>query len=143
MIGLPSSLGQSESDEDVALNAEHLLLLLGLRVIEAEQVKDAMGRQQQHLLEGRMTRRLGLGDGDLRADDDVAEQPGGREVVLAARAQGIATTLGLAASLLVTRRELEALVCGEVPRRLRDGWRGEALAALLAEPPTSDVPLWE
>lgn len=71
--------------------------------------------------------------------------PAGRAALkaLTSKAQAIASTLGLASSLLVTRRELEALVCGEVPRRLRDGWRGQALADLLAEPPQGDGPLWE
>ena len=63
---------------------------------------------------------------------------------LSAQAQAIAAELGIASSLLVTRRELEGLVCGEVSPRLRDGWRGTVLATLLAaRPDSTDGPLWE
>src|SRR6185369_11359744 len=58
---LPSSLGQREADQDVALDAEHLLLVVGLRVIEAEQVQHAVRRQQQQFIEHRMAGLLGLG----------------------------------------------------------------------------------
>ena len=69
-----SSLGEREADEDVALQAEHLLLLLGLRVVEAEEVQHAVGGEQQHLVERGVPRGLAPGDRDLRAHHDVAEQ---------------------------------------------------------------------
>ena len=63
---------------------------------------------------------------------------------LSARAQDIAQRLGIAPSILITRRELEALVCGETPPRLRDGWRGSELGELLAlRAEISDDGLWE
>ncbi len=63
---------------------------------------------------------------------------------LSARAQEIAQRLGIASSILITRREIEALVCGETPPRLRDGWRGPELAELLAlRAEISDDGLWE
>ncbi len=63
---------------------------------------------------------------------------------LSARAQDIAQRLGIAPSILVTRRELEVLVCGETPPRLRDGWRGPELAELVElRAETSDESLWE
>ena len=63
---------------------------------------------------------------------------------LSARAQDIAQGLGIAPSILITRRELEALVCGETPPRLRDGWRGSELGELLAlRAEISDDGWWE
>ena len=63
---------------------------------------------------------------------------------LTAQAQDIAASLGIAASILITRREIEMLVCGELPPRLREGWRGQALALLVAARAESgDDGLWE
>ena len=63
---------------------------------------------------------------------------------LAARAQDIAQQLGLASTLLITRRELEALIAGEPVPRVRDGWRGSVLVELLAmRPDPADSSLWE
>ena len=63
---------------------------------------------------------------------------------LSARAQEIAQRLGIASSILITRREIEALVCGDTPPRWRDGWRGPELAELLAlRAEISDDGLWE
>ena len=63
---------------------------------------------------------------------------------LSACAQAIAQGLGLAPSILITRRELETLVCAEKPPRLRDGWRGPVLAELVALcDATSNEGLWE
>lgn len=64
--------------------------------------------------------------------------------LLSARAQEIAQQLGIVASILVTRRELEMLACDEVPARIGDGWRGPALASLLALHAETRVEgLWE
>ena len=76
-----------EADEEVALEAEHLLLLLGLGVVEAEQVQEAVRREQQQLVHRGVPGGLRLRLGDLRAQHDVAEQPGGRRLVLGAGAQ--------------------------------------------------------
>ena len=63
---------------------------------------------------------------------------------LSARAQDIAQRLGIAPSILITRREVEMLVCGELPPRLRDGWRGPVLAELVApRAETRDDGWWE
>ena len=63
---------------------------------------------------------------------------------LAACAQDIAQRLGIASSILITRRELEAMVAGETPPRLRDGWRGPELGELLAlRAALSDDGWWE
>ena len=63
---------------------------------------------------------------------------------LSACAQDIAQRLALAPSILITRREIEMLVCAELPPRLRDGWRGPVLAELVAlRATTSDDGLWE
>src|SRR4051794_28408383 len=87
IMRLAFPLGEREADEDVALDAEHLLLVVGLRVIEAEQVQHAVRGQEQQLVENRVTRLLGLSDGDLRTEHDVAEQTGRRDLIVAARAQ--------------------------------------------------------
>ena len=71
-----ASLLQGEADQDVPLDAEHLLLLGRLGVVEPEQVQDAVGGEQEQLLEGAVAGGLRLGLGDLRAEHDVAEQPG-------------------------------------------------------------------
>jgi hypothetical protein len=55
--------------------------------IEAQQVQQAVGGQQQHLVERGVARGLGLGDGHLRAQHDVAEQARGRDGVVAAGTQ--------------------------------------------------------
>src|SRR3954469_21041236 len=78
------SFGEREADQDVALDAEHLLLVAGLRVIEAQQVKHSVRGQQQQLVEHRMTGLLGLGHRHLRAEHDVAEQTGRGDLVIAA-----------------------------------------------------------
>jgi ribonuclease D len=43
--------------------------------------------------------------------------------LLGGKVRDIARTLGIAAPLLMTRREMEQLVCGHVPERVHDGWR--------------------
>src|SRR4051794_8613978 len=60
IMRLAFPLGEREADEDVALDAEHLLLIVGLRVIEAEQVQHAVRRQQQQLVEHRVASLLSL-----------------------------------------------------------------------------------
>ena len=76
--------------EELLLEAEHLLLLLGLHVVVAEQVQDAVGGQQHQLVVHRVAGGARLPDGDRRAEDDVAEQrrtglgvvgPGGVQLV--------------------------------------------------------------
>jgi ribonuclease D len=63
---------------------------------------------------------------------------------LSACAQALAQQLGIAASILVTRRELEMLTSDELPPRLRDGWRGAQLAPLVALHADTRVDgLWE
>lgn len=63
---------------------------------------------------------------------------------LSACAQDIARQLGIAASILITRRELEMLVFDETPARVRDGWRGAQIGALLALHAETRVDgLWE
>ncbi len=59
----PSSVGE-EGQEQPPLQREHLLLVLGLGVVVAEQVQDAVGREQQHLLLGGVARGLRLARGD-------------------------------------------------------------------------------
>src|SRR5690625_2191141 len=67
-----SALGE-EGEEELALEREHLVLLLRLGVVEAEQVEDAVRGEEEQLLGGAVTGGLGLGGGDLRAEHDVAE----------------------------------------------------------------------
>ena len=62
-----------EGEQQLALELEHLALLLGLRVVVAEQVQDAVRRQQQQLLLGRVAGLGGLLGRDGRAEHDVAE----------------------------------------------------------------------
>lgn len=63
---------------------------------------------------------------------------------LSACAQELAQRLGISASILVTRRELESLIFDELPPRLRDGWRGAELGELLAlHADTRTEGLWE
>jgi ribonuclease D len=47
--------------------------------------------------------------------------------------QTIADELGLNASILLTRREMEQIVRGELPARIVHGWRGNVLGDLLAK----------
>ena len=89
----------------------------------------------------------------LRAPAPTIELPAVRRLTTAGRAelkrlsvcaQDIAQRLALAPSILITRRELEMLVCAELPPRLRDGWRGPVLTELLAlRAETSDEGLWD
>jgi hypothetical protein len=44
-------------------------------MVEAEEVQDAVGGEEQELLQRRVASRFGLGFGDLRAQNDVAEEP--------------------------------------------------------------------
>ena len=69
------------------------------------------------------------------------EQPAQRRLTAAGRrllkaigqrAQEIAGELNVAVSLLVTRRELEACICGQVPARLSAGWRQAVLRDVVA-----------
>jgi len=50
----------------------------------------------------------------------------------AARLRARAEALGVQPAILMTRREIEALVRGERPQRLVDGWRAEVLADVVA-----------
>src|SRR5690554_1144417 len=84
--GLPA-LFHGETDQEVALQAEHLLLFDGFGVIETEQVQDAMGGQHEQLIERAVACRLGLGRGDLRAEHHVAQKVGRADRVFRARAQ--------------------------------------------------------
>ena len=96
----------------------------------AQNIFDALHAPVQ-ILESRTVRRL---------------TPAGRAELkrLSARAQEIAQDLGLAPSILITRRELESLVCAQMPTRLRDGWRGPVLAELVAmRAQIGDDGLWE
>jgi hypothetical protein len=74
---LPLSVVARESDQDVALDAEHLAFLGGLGVVEAEEVQDAVRRQQEQLVHERVAGGLRLYLRDLGAQDHVAEKPGG------------------------------------------------------------------
>ncbi|MGE0485359.1 MAG: ribonuclease D [Gammaproteobacteria bacterium] len=49
----------------------------------------------------------------------------------AAAVRGCAEGYGIAPALLLTRREIEALVAGQLSTRLRDGWRGEVLGDIV------------
>ena len=63
---------------------------------------------------------------------------------MATRAQAVAQTLAIAPTILVTRRELDAVVCGETPARLLAGWRQQVLAPMLADFGAADgALLWE
>ena len=81
-VGMPvtrvslAALGQ-EGQQEAALEVEHLLLLLGLGVVVAQEVEDAVDGEQEHLLDGGVAGGQGLLGGDLRAQDDVAQGPGG------------------------------------------------------------------
>ena len=55
------------------LQGEHLLLLVGLGVVVAEQVQHPVHGQQRELVPERMSGRLSLFGGELRAQHDVAE----------------------------------------------------------------------
>ena len=77
------------------------------------------------------------------ADDDPARgaQPGGppsvadrqRAKACAARVRARAAELGIGASLLLTRRDIEHLVAGQVPSRAAAGWRAPLLADVVDE----------
>src|SRR5215207_10536731 len=56
--------------EELLLEAEHLLLLVGLHVVVTEEVEDAVGGQQDQLVVHRVAGGAGLPDGDRRAEDD-------------------------------------------------------------------------
>ena len=51
IMRLPSSFGEGEADQDIALDAEHLFLVVRFDVIEAEQVQQSVCGQQHKLLE--------------------------------------------------------------------------------------------
>ncbi len=59
--------------------------------------------------------------------------------LLGARVGEIGQTLGIAPSLIMTRKEMERIVGGEMPARIANGWRGEvagdAIAAVLEMTP--------
>ena len=61
---------------------------------------------------------------------------------LSTQAQTIAQELALAPTVVVTRRELEAVLCGDVPARLQTGWRRSVLAAIIDELPVGGDPIW-
>ena len=59
--------------EQLALQGEHLLLLVRLGVVVPEQVQHTVHRQQREFVAERMSRRLSLFGRELRAQHDVAE----------------------------------------------------------------------
>src|SRR6478672_4745869 len=65
---------REERQQQLALQLEHLTLLVGLGVVVAEQVQDAVRREEQHLLDRGVTRLDGLLRRDRRAEHDVAER---------------------------------------------------------------------
>ena len=92
-VPLPRAVGRSaaageEGQQELALELEHLALLVRLGVVEAEQVQDAVRREQQQLLVGGVAGLLGLVRRDARAQHDVAEDAprSGSSVVAAAAA---------------------------------------------------------
>src|SRR6476661_10423705 len=64
-----------EREQQLALQLEHLAFLVGLGVVVAEQVQDAVRREQQHLLDRGVAGLGGLLRGDRGTQDDVAERP--------------------------------------------------------------------
>ena len=58
---------REEGQQQSALKVEHLLLLLRLGMVVAQKVEDAVGGQQEHLLDSGVARLDGLLGGDLRA----------------------------------------------------------------------------
>ena len=85
MVG-PAAAGE-EGQQQLALQLEHLPLLLGLGVVVAEQVQDAVRREQQQLLLGGVAGLGGLPGRDARAEHDVAEHALLGLLALAAGAQ--------------------------------------------------------
>src|SRR5690606_3147504 len=65
LLGVGRSPARQEGQEELALQGEHLLLLLRLGVVEAEQVEDAVRGEEQELLGGRVAGRAGLLRRDL------------------------------------------------------------------------------
>src|SRR6478736_1477150 len=65
---------REERQQQLALQLEHLALLVRLGVVVAEQVQDAVRRQQEHLLDRGVTRLDRLLRGHRRAQHDVAER---------------------------------------------------------------------
>ena len=70
---LTGSSGRSPGGEQLVLEAEHLLVLLGLGVVVAEQVQDAVHGQQLDLGLGAVAGGRALLLGDRRAQHQVAE----------------------------------------------------------------------
>jgi hypothetical protein len=66
-----------ESGDQVALQTEHLALLLGLGVIEAQQVQQSVRGEQDQLVDGRVAGRLSLRLGDLGQSTMSPSSPGG------------------------------------------------------------------
>src|SRR3954454_9422056 len=60
--------------EQAVLQAEHLTLLLGLAVVVAQQMQDAVDGEQVQLVGEAVARLARLRRGERRAEDDVAEQ---------------------------------------------------------------------
>jgi ribonuclease D len=52
---------------------------------------------------------------------------------LAAKVRARAEELGIGAGVLMTRREMELVLCGQMPTRLVSGWRAHALQDVLAD----------
>src|SRR5690242_3180305 len=65
--------GREEGQQQLPLELEHLALLLGFRVVVAEQVQDPVRGQQQELLLGRVTGVGSLLGRHRRTEHDVAE----------------------------------------------------------------------
>ncbi len=84
-----------------------------------------------------------MADADTLATPARSDPPGPAERArvkrLAARVQALAGELGIVPSVLLTRREMERIVRGDLPSRVQSGWRApllqEAIAALAAESP--------
>src|SRR5215207_9936938 len=62
--------------DELLLETEHLLLLVGLHVVVAEEVQHAVRGQQDQLVVHGVTGGPRLADGDRGAQDDVTEQRG-------------------------------------------------------------------
>ena len=73
--------------QELALEREHHTLFLGLDVVVAEQVKDAVSEQKKHFFFRAVAGNTGLLRGDGGADDDVPEEALGGELPFASFAK--------------------------------------------------------
>src|SRR5690349_1671308 len=69
--GAGSVAGGEEGEQQLALELEHLAFLVGLGVVVAEQVQDAVGGEEQHLLDRGVPGLERLLRRDRGAQDDV------------------------------------------------------------------------